>query len=602
MCSIYGTLGKNYKNIEKIFSKELHHRGPDDRGVYYDEAANLALGHTRLSIIDLSNHAHQPMSSEDEKYILVFNGEIYNYQDIKKELISLGYEFCTNSDTEVVLKSYIEYGEECVSYFRGMFAFCVYDKQKEEFFLARDRFGIKPLIYTFLDDQFVFSSELKPFLKSNTIPKKLSSVALTEYFTYGSVNQPHTMLEGVYQLMPGHSMTVKFDRSHEVKRYYDYVRESKKLPKIQNYQDAVTKVREELEIATKYHMVADVEVGAFLSGGVDSTAVVAMMKHYSDKQINTFSVGFKNKTNIEDETDIASRSAKQLGCKHHNIKIDDAYVENIFDDFIGSIDQPSIDGINTYIVSRETAKEMKVALSGLGGDEIFAGYPHFKTISEYAQQKKSLVSFLGQKLNSIRPNRFTNKYQFVGEREEIAIDKQRMIHKDLNKVLKTQPLTTHHSPHTPLSSIQKISKNEIDSYMLNTLLRDNDVLSMAHSLEVRPILLDHKLVELSFSLDDSFKVKDGMPKSVFVDSVKDIIPSEVWQRKKTGFEMPFESWMNGGLNKDFLQVVSSPKANKIFNQDYLKGLQARAKSKNLKRVDWMSFVLLTWLERYELEI
>ena len=602
MCSIYGTIGKNHKKIEEFFSKELHHRGPDDSGVYYDENASLALGHTRLSIIDLSSHAHQPMTDEDEKYILVFNGEIYNYQEIKKELISLGYEFQTNSDTEVVLKSYVEYGEECVGHFRGMFAFCLYDKQKENLFLARDRFGIKPLIYTFLNDQFVFSSELKPFLKSNIISKRLSTEAMSEYFTYGSVKQPHTMLEGVYQLEPGHSMTVKLDRTHEIKRYYDYVSESEKLPKIKSYEEAVKTVREELEIATKYHMVADVEAGAFLSGGVDSTAVVAIMKHYCDKQINTFSVGFKNKTNIEDETDIATRSAKQMGCKHHNIKIDDAYVENIFDDFIGSIDQPSIDGINTYIVSRETAKEMKVALSGLGGDEIFAGYPHFKSINEYAKQKKGLVSFVGQKINSIRPNRFTNKYEFVGEREEIAIDKQRAIHKYLNKLLNPQPFTTYHLPLTNLSSIQKISKNEIDGYMLNTLLRDNDVLSMTHSLEVRPILLDHKLVELAFSLDDSFKVRGGVLKSVFVDSVKDIIPSEVWQRKKTGFEMPFVDWMNGGLNKEFLQVISSSKASLIFNRDYLKNLQVRVKSKKLKKVDWMSFIFLSWLERYKVEI
>lgn len=602
MCSIYGTIGKNYKNIEQVFSKELYHRGPDDSGIYYDDTKSLALGHTRLSIIDLSNHAHQPMYNENKNFILVFNGEIYNYQEIRKELISLGHEFHTNSDTEVVLKSNMEFGQDCVSRFRGMFAFCVYDKQKEQLFLARDRFGIKPLIYTFLDEQFIFSSELKPFLKSNVIPKKLSANALNEYFQYGSIKQPNTMLEGVYHLMPGHCMSVKLDKSYEIKRYYDYVEESNKLPKIDNYEEAVKKVREELEIATKYHMVADVEVGAFLSGGVDSTAVVAMMKHYSDKQINTFSVGFKNKTNIEDETDIASRSAKQLGCNHHNIKIDDAYVENIFEDFIGSIDQPSIDGINTYIVSRETSKEMKVALCGLGGDEIFAGYQHFETISEYSQQKKGTVSFVGQQLNKIRPNRFTNKYEFVGVSEDVALDRQRTILKNLDKVLQKTLPTTHYLLFTNLSSIQKISKCEIDNYMLNTLLRDNDTLSMAHSLEVRPILLDHKLVELAFSLDDSFKVRGGMLKSVFVDSVKDIIPSEVWQRKKTGFEMPFVDWMNGGLNKDFAQVVYGQKAIKIFNQNYLEDLQNRVKSKNLKRVDWMSFVFLSWVERYEVEV
>ncbi|MFM2484517.1 asparagine synthase (glutamine-hydrolyzing) [Celerinatantimonas yamalensis] len=602
MCSIYGSLGKNYKNIETIFSKELHHRGPDGSGIYYDDTESLVLGHTRLSIIDLSNHAHQPMSDESNSCVLVFNGEIYNYKEIKQELILLGYSFSTSSDTEVVLKGYMQWGEECVKHFRGMFAFCIYDKHKNELFLARDRFGIKPLIYSFLDGQFIFSSELKPFLTSNIISKKLSLEAIGEYFQYGSVNQPSTILDGVHQLMPGHSMKVKLDKTHEIKRYYDYVIESAKLPKIESYEEAVVKVREELEIATKYHMVADVDVGAFLSGGVDSTAVVAMMNHYSSKQINTFSVGFKSKINIEDETDIASRSAKKLGCKHHNIKIDDAYIKNIFDDFVTSIDQPSVDGINTYIVSLETAKDIKVALSGLGGDEIFAGYPHFKAVSEYAQQKRGFVSFLGKKLNHLRPNRFTNKYDFVGEDEAVALYKQRTIHKDLSKVLQKKLPINDFQLSTHLSSLQKISKAEIDKYMLNTLLRDNDVLSMAHSLEVRPILLDHKLVELAFSLDDSFKVRNGMLKSVFVDSVKDIIPAEVWQREKTGFEMPFSNWMNGVLNDHFKAVVHNKLASDIFLLDYLTDLRKRVISKKLKRSDWLVFVFLCWLEKFPLEL
>jgi asparagine synthase (glutamine-hydrolysing) len=349
--------------------------------------------------------------------------------------------------------------------------------------------------------------------------------------------------------------------------------------------------------------VADVEVGAFLSGGVDSTAVVAMMKHYSDKQINTFSLGFKHKTNVEDETDIAKRSAKYLGCKHHSIKIDDDYVVSIFDDFIDSIDQPSIDGINTYIVSLETAKEMKVALSGLGGDEIFAGYPHFKTISEYSNQKRGRMSFIGERLNNIRPNRFTNKYSFTGLDEELALEKQRAINKDLTKILKNNSAFSIQSLiFDNLSSIQKISKSEIDNYMLNTLLRDNDVLSMANSLEVRPILLDHKLVELAFSLNDSFKVRDGTLKSIFIDSIKDIIPSEVWQRKKTGFEMPFSSWMNNGLNSKFLKVIDNPKTKDIFQVDFLNSLKNRVKCKNLKRADWMVFIFLSWLVKYDINI
>ena len=268
----------------------------------------------------------------------MFNGEIYNFKELKQELVSLGYNFNTNFDTEVVLKSFIHWGEICIQKFRGMFAFCIFNKKNRSLFLAGDRFGIKPLIYYFLDDQFIFSSELKSFLNSNFVTKKLSNEAVCELFKYGSVKQPNTMLEGVYQLLPAHCMTIKIDRSYEIKKYYDYVKESKKLPKIDSYNEAVLKVREELELATKYHMVSDVDVGAFLSSGIDSTVVVALMKLYSDKQINTFSIGFKNKTYVQDETVIASRTAKQLGCNHQNIKIDDEYVENIFDDFIESID------------------------------------------------------------------------------------------------------------------------------------------------------------------------------------------------------------------------------------------------------------------------
>ncbi|CAG8998568.1 MAG: Asparagine synthetase [glutamine-hydrolyzing] 1 [Candidatus Celerinatantimonas neptuna] len=602
MCSIYGGLGINYKKIASIFSCELRRRGPDGSGAYYDDIKNLVLGHTRLSIIDLSDSADQPMSDESGNYVIVFNGEVYNYQELKQQLILLGYNFRTSSDTEVVLKSYMQWGEECVNYFRGMFAFCIYDLHKDDLFLARDRFGIKPLIYTFLEGQFVFSSELKPFLKSNIISRKLSLEALNEYFLYGSVKQPNTILDGVYHLMPGHYMRVKFDKSCEITHYYDYVKESAKQPKIESYQEAIIRVREELETATKYHMVADVEVGAFLSGGVDSTAVVAMMKHYSSKNINTFSVGFKSKTVIEDETNIASRSAKLLGCNHHNILIDDAYIKNIFDDFIASIDQPSIDGINTYIVSFETAKELKVALSGLGGDEIFAGYSHFKTISNYSQQKEGILSFLGKKLEHLRPNRFTQKYGFVGVDEEVSLEKQRIIHKNLNAILQ-QHLPMSHYPIFPgLSSLQRISKAEIDRYMLNTLLRDSDVMSMAHSLELRPVLLDHKLVELAFSLSDSFKVRNGMFKSIFVDSVKDIIPAEVWQRKKTGFEMPYASWMNGALNSHFKEAISNESSLRFFSPDYLTDLKIRIAAKRLNRNDWGVFVFLCWIKKFPIEI
>jgi len=603
MCSIYGTIGKNYKQIAPMFSKYLHHRGPNDNGIYYDDNKNLALGHNRLSIIDLSNNAHQPMIDENN-YVLVFNGEIYNYKEIKKELQTLGYSFKTNSDTEVVLKSFIAWKEKCLEKFRGMFAFCIYDKKKKKLFLARDRFGIKPLIYGFINNQFIFSSELKPILKSNFFSKKLNFEAVNDYFKYGSIKQPKTILENFYFLMPSYYMEVNIETfEYKIKRYYDLIKKSFLLPKIKNYEEAVRINRQYLEEATKYHLIADVEVGAFLSGGVDSTAVVALMQQYLNKPINTFSVGFKEKIEIEDETEIATRSAKFIGCNHHNIKIDDNYILNIIDDFIDSIDQPSIDGINTYIVSRETSKTLKVALSGLGGDEIYAGYPHFKNIIENSNKKHNLFIFLAKELNKIRPNRFTNKYSFYGLNEIEAVEYQRTINKNLSYILKQpQQSIFKYQSLSNLSPIQKISKCEIDNYLLNTLLRDSDVVSMANSLEVRPVLLDHKLVEFVFSLDDNFKIRNGILKSIFIDSVKDIIPQEVYKRKKTGFEMPFSKWLNGILNNKFKVLIENEKAKYIFQKRYLNNLKYRIQHLKLKRNDWIAFVFLSWLDKYKVNL
>ena len=604
MCGIYGYIGKNYRQIEPIFSKYLYRRGPDDSGVYYDDRKNLILGHRRLSIIDLSDQGHQPMISDDGNFVLVFNGEVYNYQDIRTELQKLGYNFRTNSDTEVILKAYIEWREKCLEKFRGMFAFCIYNRRKNKLFLARDRFGIKPLIYGFVNNRFVFSSELKPILNSSIFPKKLNYSAVSDYFKYGSVRQPHTILENFYFLMPSHFMAINLNSlDYKIEEYFNLVEYANKYDKIDNYAEAVKLTRNYLEEATEYHMIADVEVGAFLSGGIDSTAVVALMKQYSNNQINTFSVGFKQKTDVADETDVATRSAKFLETKHHNIKIDDGYVANIFDDFIKSLDQPSIDGINTYIVSLETSKDLKVALSGLGGDEIFAGYPHFKRIIENSSKKHSVISRAGEVINIIRPNRFTNKFEFYGMDEYEAIKKQRTINNRLSNILvnNKQHVNRLLSP-ANLSPIQKISLYEINNYLLNTLLRDGDVLSMAHSLEVRPVLLDHKLVEFVFSLKDTFKIKNGKLKSVFIDSVKDIIPSEVWKREKTGFEMPFARWINGILNDKFKEVLENKDLNIIFQKSFLDKLKYKAKNKKLKRSDWMNLVFMDWLSIYNVEL
>lgn len=603
MCGIFGSIGKNYNNLEDTFLKELHHRGPDNRGVFKDHELELLLGQTRLSIIDLTENGHQPMIDETGNFIITLNGEIYNYKDIKRQLVNKGYLFSSSSDTEVVLKSYIEWGEECVKMFRGMFAFCIFNKKTEELFLARDRFGIKPLIYSFVDSQFVFTSELKPILKSTFFPKKISYSALGEYYKYGSVVQPNTILDKFYQLMPGHYMKVKFDLSYTIKKYYDLIDQSKKSPTIYNYNDALVLMRKELEDAVKFHLVADVDVGVFLSGGVDSTTIAAMMCQQKKSKLNTFTVGFIDQKEVTDETFIGSRTAQYLGTNHQNIFVNDDYVKQIFDDYIESMDQPSLDGLNSYIVSRETSKSMKVAISGLGGDEIFAGYSHFKKIQESHNKKSNGLVKIGDRIDKMYPNRFTKTFKYYGLSPEQAIDKKRAFNYSIKSILKrASTINNNLQINEGLTPIQKISKAESEGYLLNTLLRDVDIMSMANSLEVRPILLDHRLFETAFALNDEYKIRNGLLKSVFIESVKDLIPHEVWNRKKTGFSMPLSKWMNTTFNERFAEVSNLESAENIFTKTYLISLKENVRKSNLDIKNWIDFVLLNWLSKYDLSL
>lgn len=596
MCGIYGCIGRGYDKIEEGFNKNLRHRGPDDQGVYYDHSNRLCFGHRRLSILDLSSRGHQPMTSKDGRYTLVFNGEIYNYRTIKEDLESRGYLFNSDSDSEVVLNSYIEYGDDCPNMFRGMFAFTVYDKENQSCFFARDRFGIKPLIYFIKDGNLIFSSELMPLVKTELYEFKLSSDSLAQYLKYGSVLQPNTMFKDVFQVKPGHSLKVDKHLVVTERNYYSYESASYSDLKWSSYEESTERLRHLLLEATRFHMIADVEVGAFLSGGVDSTAVVALMKKVSNSTINTVSVGFSSKTSVVDETDVATATAKLLECNHRNILIDDFYVDAIFDDFIRSIDQPSIDGINTYIVSLETAKTNKVALSGLGGDEIFAGYSHYSMAPRYSEKTRNPLVRILTHLNKLRPNRYTNEYQYYGLDIVHIVDKIRSFD-GLSLGLKYgRPLLPVSAVNeTSLSSLQKISKYEIDRYLLNTLLRDGDVLSMAHSMEVRPILLDHHLVEYAFSLPDEYKVRNGVHKSIFIDSVRDLIPESVINRRKSGFEMPFAEWMNSILNDRFLNTLNSEVCRNLFDSKLIERLTTKVKTQKLTRTDWLYFILMQWL-------
>src|SRR6056297_2783520 len=317
MCGIFGIIGKDYETNHSQFIEGLKTRGPDDSGLWISKEDKVSLGHTRLSIIDLSNSGKQPMSDGDN--IIFFNGEIYNYKEIKDELLRNNISFNSFSDTEVILKSYECWGLDCLKKFRGMFAFAIYNKQKKEIVLARDRFGIKPLIYKKEGDNFIFSSETGPLLKKYKNNLSVNKNALFDYLKYGSVKQPDTFFNDVYQLMPGHFMIIDKNLNTINKPYYNILEKYKNHKTDLSYEDSVNQIRQTLEEATKYHLIADVDVGAFLSGGIDSTAVVALMNQYSKKPISTFSVGFDTKKEVVDELSVAKINAKRIGTNHHEV-------------------------------------------------------------------------------------------------------------------------------------------------------------------------------------------------------------------------------------------------------------------------------------------
>lgn len=604
MCGIYGIFGHHAAQAEAIFADALHHRGPDDRGIFCKPEHNIAIGHTRLSIIDLSTSAHQPMTDASGRYVLVFNGEIYNYKELKAELEKTGVSFQTHSDTEVVLNSFIHWGETCLDKLRGMFAFAIYDQQAQTLFLARDRFGIKPLLYTFNGDRFTFSSELKPLLNSEHYRNTLDADAVQDYFRFGSVQQPKTILQGVSSLLPGHCMTVRANQQHTLHCYYqlaDHISSTLPGDKHLDYATARQTLLAGLEQAARYHMVADVDVGAFLSGGVDSTAIVALMQNYSDKPIKTFSIGFDNQNEVFDELSLARQTAQLLNTDHHEIRVTDTMVSQNFEDFISAIDQPSIDGMNTFLVSKFTAEHVKVAVSGLGGDEVFGGYDHFRRIQQLAALPQlpglqALVDALHQR----KPNAFTKYAALIGSAPEQATLRVRAQTRQIPlKYLNTQDYAAI-STYPEASCIQRVSLAEISGYLANTLLHDTDTVSMAHSLEVRPMLLDHKLVELGLSLPDAYKVTKTHLKQIFVDTIKDQIPEPVWNRKKTGFEMPFAKWLNNKLNGHYQMALNQPIAQQLLNKSYLNARQHAAQNKQLDRTDWKVLIFLHWAGKYQL--
>ena len=586
MCGIAGIFDNNSKKPSESLAKGLQmmlnaikHRGPDDRGqkrIPSKNGINIYLGHQRLSIIDTSNGGHQPMSNNESTIWISTNSEIYNYSELKDELENK-YEFRSKSDTEVLLRSYEVWGIDCLKKIRGMFAFAIWDGTNNKLILARDRIGIKPLYYFSKNNILIFSSELRAILASKIDKPSINPTGLFQYLSYGRVGSFESILDSIMELPAGHFL-VADKHGIKIQKYWDPISENKLE---QSTTKIVQRIGSCLDEVARQHLVSDVPVGAFLSGGIDSSAVVSMITANTPTPIQTISVTFQDKD--YDESKYSSLFANRLGTNHHELLLSERDLIENLSPALASMDQPTVDGINTYMIS-QAAKNigLKVALSGLGGDELFAGYNSFSLVPRLNKIKKVLNSLptglrkqlsnlasrlmppsdKSTKLNHLIKNQYNGAHvyflfralfceQELGRLFSDPLILKKEITKNLNR---TQELIESHSG---LSPVDLVSYLEMTHYMATTLLRDTDMMSMAHGLEIRVPLLDHKLVELMFSIPSNLKIKQGVPKPLLVNSLNRKLPDFIVRRKKMGFTLPFEVWMRGEMRTEIESVLLS---------------------------------------------
>lgn len=628
MCGIFGVWHQDHQAVDLLrvqrATNGLRHRGPDDEGYllvntqtgrlvtcgglctdqrlnlpgidnFFGEHFDLAFGYRRLSILDLSPAGHQPMCSSDGRFWIIFNGEVYNFREERRLLEKRGHVFHSASDTEVILHLYQEYGEECVNYLRGMFSFAIWDNKKRTLFAARDRLGIKPFLYANINNKFMFSSELKAILSSGMLEREVDPIAVQEFLFVGSVQPPNTMIKNVKALLPGQFLHSSIGQLKE-SSYWDIGHEPVEYFR-GSFEDARDQLLELLNQSIKEQMVSDVPLGAFLSGGLDSAVVVSLMNANAVGKIKTFTIGFNSPDVLLDESAQARSTARYYNTDHHTLIVSDRDVANSFDHFVLSLDQPSIDGLNTYFVSKFARQDVTVSLSGLGADEIFAGYSRTWQI---LNQSPSIIGnccerFLNwecaKKNLSNTPIRLRRKIKAIAaqnsalgtyslSRTVFWPDDMEGAFNDKYFLDRTIPNDTAKSvigkckTSNALDLVQMASRLDIKTYMAAQLLRDMDAVSMAHSLEVRFPLIDHRIVEFGFSLPIQFKYtgnrsaraeenyQNGVKRILF-DAMQTNLPPSLGSRKKAGFNFPFERWLRNGLseqlNDEFLSSqITSP--------------------------------------------
>ncbi len=626
MCGICGTVGiephAKAEAIVRRMTAALVHRGPDDEGFLWGDprAPQVALGMRRLSIIDLRG-GHQPIWNEARDVAVVLNGEIYNFRELRRTLELCGHRFRTQSDTEILVHGWEEWGEDCLNEIRGMFAFALLDLRKRYattplLFLARDPLGIKPLYYTQTSGVFAFASEVRALLAAGLTPQEISPDALTSYLLFGSVSEPVTLIEGVYSLPPGHHMVMHVPERRRTPRgrpWWDPQRSpaARDPKKPRDLAAAARCLRPLLEDAVRSHLVADVPVGLFLSSGIDSSAIAALASR-AQAGLHSFTVAFPEAA--DNEAPLARRIAERCGARHEDVPISGSEMLARLDEALVALDQPTMDGVNTYIVSWAARQVgLKVALSGLGGDELFAGYRTFDNtrrleraariarfvpaplrrattplVERFAARRESGDAARKAVAAWLAPDALPHVYFFAralfppGELERFG-----------RPHIRTSAVSADGQALTPtwfgwidraaaaaqrLEPTAAVSWLELRTYMASTLLRDTDSVSMNRSLEVRVPLLDRPLVEFVAALPEAARRRSGVQKALLVEALGDLLPPEVTAQLKRTFTLPWEQWLRGPLKARLEESLADPAP----------GLAPHIRTEGVARV-WRSF-------------
>ncbi len=596
MCGIAGILKLDPSSSvqeKRLFAMRdtLLHRGPDDAGIML--AGRVGLAHRRLSIIDLAG-GHQPMANREKIFWITYNGELYNFRELRKELKSKGCQFQTESDTEVILQAYDLYGEDCVDYLRGMFAFCIWDRRNQTLFLARDRIGIKPLYYHVDDDEILFGSEIKAILAANANGREFNDVILPEFLASRYTAGEETFYKGIYKLLPGHTLSWSADKGISVKQYWQLP--STQKPGKLRHRDYVQKVRDGIEDAVRSHLVSDVPVGLFLSGGIDSTVLGAIMAGMMEEPVQTFSVGFNEGS--ANELHYARLAARAIKAEHREIVVTPEQFFAALPQLVWHEDEPIAftSSIPLHMISCLAKKHVKVVLTGEGADELFLGYDYRYRATLWNKRLGNLYSgLLPQYFRGIGANlahRLPGKLRRYAERSFLVLDNNpdQLFFENFSlfrqeqrrKLLSNQELFAGRDLFARYMDyfkkagddfLQCMSHTDIQTYLVELLMKQ-DQMSMSASIESRVPFLDHKLVELVAAIPGKHKLRFWQTKALLREAVGDLIPKEILNRKKMGFPVPVSAWLRNRFWSVVEEFVLSPRtlARGHFNSVFLKSM------------------------------